>query len=192
MCKIASFHMILTRNVQSQDIPEIKRISDSLVVTSDSLNKSMGFYDYSLTLEQYKRRSNSNLFLVDYRNSELEGFCMAFDSEFVRELVKQEEELKKDVVFNHLASLNEDYVYIDQFAVKRPKSLIGNASACRLVDKIKEMSDDKESLIVAVAHYPWKNNIVIRFCKHQGAELVKEIGSREYIIFGVYRLGLLV
>jgi hypothetical protein len=178
------------RKVQMQDIPQIKALADSLVVTQDSQDSKIGFYDYSLTLEQYQKRCESDLFLVSCRDSELEGFCMAYDSEFVKRLVEREPSLREDVIFNYLGKLNEGYVYVDQLAVGRPKTFVGSASACQLIDKIKELSKGKGSLVAVVPHYPWKNSTAIRFHEHQGTRLVEEIGNKDKLVFGVYRLDL--
>ena len=54
------------RKVQTGDIPKIKAIADSLVITPDDRDKDMGFYDYSLTSEQYQRRSKSKSTATEY------------------------------------------------------------------------------------------------------------------------------
>ena len=90
------------RKVQASDIPKVKKLADSLVATSESKDRTSGFYDYRLTLEQYERRSESDLFLVGCSDSELEGFCMAYDLDFVRRLIEQEPQLRNDAIFNHL------------------------------------------------------------------------------------------
>jgi len=177
------------RKVQVQDIPQIKSIADSLVVTPETKEKDLGFYDYCLSREQYQRRMN-DFFLIGCRNSEIEGFCMAYDSEFIRRLVEQEPELQEDTIFKYLTSQQEDYVYIDQLAVRNPKTFSGSVCACGLVDRVKEMSRGKDSLIGVVPHFPWKNETAIRFHKHQGTELVDEIGQKDKIVFGVYRMSL--
>ena len=114
---------------------------------------------------------------------------MAYDSEFVRSLTQQEPQLKRDTIFNYLTNLNEEYVYIDQLAVKKLETFIGSISACRLTDKLKEMADGK--LIVGfIPHNPWKNHSSIKFFTHQEAKLCKEISSKDKIVFGVYTFSL--
>ena len=178
------------RKVQIGDIPQIKTIADSLVVTPKTKDKNFGFYDYCLNQEHYQRRTQSDLFLIGCINSEIEGFCMAYDSGFVKKLIGQEPQLKSDTIFQYLAGLQEDYVYIDQLAVRKPKTFLGSVCAYSLVDRVKEMSRCKDSLIGVVSHFPWRNEPAIRFCKHQGVKLIEEIGYRDKIIFGVYRLEL--
>src|SRR3989344_695811 len=117
------------RKVQVQDIPQIKTIADSLVVTSENQDRNFGFYKYSLTSEQYARRSESNLFLVVLDNSRLEGFCMAYYSEFIQRLIEQEPQLKENKIFRYLTEQQEDYVYIDQLAVRTPKTFLGGTYA---------------------------------------------------------------
>lgn len=178
------------RKVQKQDIQGIKEIADSLRVTFESRNRDSGFYNYCLTFEQYQRRSESGLFLVATCNWELEGFCMAYDSEFVKRLIAQEPQLKNDVVFNYLNNLSENYIYVDQIAVRQPKSYISRLSAYKLVNKLRELSLGNDAIIGVVPHYPWKNGSAIKFHEHLGTKLVREIGSQDKIVFGVYRKNL--
>lgn len=178
------------RKVQVQDIPQIKTIADSLVITSENQDRDFGFYKYSLTNEQYTRRSESNLFLVGLNNSRLEGFCMAYDSEVIQRLIEQEPQLRENEIFRYLSGQEEDYVYIDQLAVRKPKSFNGATCACELFERIKEGSIGKTSIQGIIPHSPWKNNSSIGFFTHQGAKLVKEIKGSEDITFGVYKLSL--
>ena len=176
------------RKVQIKDLPQIKSIADSLVVTSGDSGKNFGFYDYSLTTEQYERRSQSDLFLVVSQETNLEGFCMAYDSEFVRRLVKQEPQLNDDVIFRYLVELKERYVYIDQFAVRKPKTSAGNSASYELWTRLVEQSKNYHFMLGAIPHQPWRNEDSIRFFTKRGGNLIQEIGNK--IIFGVYRLEL--
>ena len=177
------------RKAQLSDIPQIKSIADSLVVTPEDREKDSGFYDYCLSGEQYKRRIN-DLFLVGTGNSRVEGFCMAYDSEFIRRLIEQEPELQEDTIFKYLTSQQENYVYIDQLAVRRPGSFVGSSYACGLFEKLREESEGRNSIIGTIPHIPWKNKSSIRFFTHKGAKLVDEIGQEDKIVFGVYRMSL--
>ena len=179
------------RKVQVQDIPQIKTIADSLVVTSENQDRNFGFYKYSLTSEQYARRSESNLFLVGLGNSKLEGFCMAYDSEFIQRLIEQEPQLRENEIFRYLTEQQEDYVYIDQLAVRKPKTFLGGTYACELFKRLKEKSEGHQSIQGISPHSPWKNKSSIGFFTHQGARLVKEIKGSEDIIFGAYKLDLI-
>ena len=181
------------RKVQTKNIPQIKELADSLVVTSKDADKKSGFYEYSLSEEQYRKRSESDLFFVGYSDSGLEGFCMAYDSDFVMRLVKQEPKLRDDAIFNYLTEQKEDYVYIDQFAVRRPKTIISRTYACRLFERLKENSEGNQSILGVIPHLPWKNETSIKFFTHQGGRLLKEIKDitkKNQIVFGVYRLKL--
>lgn len=178
------------KKVQTKDLQEIKAIADSLVVTPKEPHRKTGFYDYSLSGEQYTRRSRSDMFLVCCRNQRLEGFCMAYDSDFVRQLIDQEPKLREDVVFRYLSKQQEDYVYLDQLAVKKQGTFCGMACACELIDKLKGVSKEKKSIVGVIPHTPWANQPSINFFTHQGANLVREIGTEENIVFGVYKLDL--
>ncbi len=179
------------RKVQMRDIPQIKTVADSLVVTLENQDRDYGFYKYSLTNEQYARRSESDLFLVGLDNSRLEGFCMAYDSEFVLRLIEQEPQLRENEIFRYLTEQQEDYVYIDQLAVRSPKSFNGATCACELFDRIKEESRGKASIQGVSPHSPWKNKSSIEFFTHQGGRLIRELEGSEGIIFGAYRLDLI-
>ena len=178
------------RKVQTRDIHQIKKLADSLVVTSKNADEKLGFYDYSLNEEQYRTRSKSDLFFVGYSKSELEGFCMAYDSYFVRQLIEQEPQLREDTIFKYLMEQKEDFVYLDQLAVRKPKTFIGGAYACRLFERLKENSERNQSIQGVIPHLPWKNETSIKFFTHQGARLLKEITGKNQIVFGVYRLDL--
>jgi len=178
------------RKVQAEDITKIKKLADSLVVTPESENRNLGFYNYCLTLKQYKKRSESDLFLVGCSDSRLEGFCMAYDSDFVKELVEQEPRLRDDAIFNYLIAQQEDYVYIDQIAVRKPKTFIGGTYACGLFERLKKDSKGKQSIQGVISHNPWKNETSIKFFAHRGARLLKEITGKNQIVFGVYRFDL--
>ena len=178
------------RKVQARDISQIKTIADSLVVTSENQDRDFGFYKYSLTNEQYTRRSESDLFFVGLDNSRLEGFCMAYDSEFIQRLIEQEPQLRENEIFRYLSGQQKDYVYIDQLAVRKPKSFTGATCACELFERIKEVSRGKASIQGVIPHIPWKNNSSVGFFTHQGAKLVKEIKGSEGITFGAYKLSL--
>lgn len=179
------------RKVQMRDIPQIKSIADSLAVTSENQDRNYGFYKYSLTYEQYARRSESNLFLVGLDNSRLEGFCMAYDSEFVKRLVEQEPQLRENEIFRYLTEQQKDYVYIDQLAVREPKSFNGAIYACGLFERIRNESKGRTSIQGVIPHIPWKNKSSIGFSTHLGAKLVREIKGSEDIVLGVYRLDLI-
>lgn len=178
------------RNVLEKNLPEIKEIADSLLVSPETKNKEYGFYDYSLLLEQYRARMKSKHFLVAIKNSRLEGFCMAYDSDFIRQLVEQEPQLKNDAIFKYITAQQEDYVYIDQLAVRKPKTFIGRTYACKLFERLKEVSKGKQFIQGVIPHIPWKNESSISFFTHQGARLIKEIKGKKNIVFGIYRLDL--
>jgi len=178
------------RKVQARDIPQIKKLADSLVVTSKNADEKLGFYDYSLNEEQYRTRSRSDLFLVGYSDSELEGFCMAYNSDFVKKLVEHEPQLKDDAIFNYLVLQQESFVYLDQIAVRKPKTFIGSVCACSLVERLKEKSGGNQSIQWVIPHLPWKNETSIRYSTHQGGRLLKEITDKNQIVFGVYRFDL--
>ncbi|MBI2045225.1 hypothetical protein HYT23_04155 [Candidatus Pacearchaeota archaeon] len=178
------------RKVQTKDISQIKKLADSLVVTSKDADKKFGFYDYSLSEEQYRKRSESDLFFVGCGDSELGGFCMAYDSDFVKQLIEQEPQLRDDAVFNYFVKQREDFIYIDQLAVRKPKTFIGGAYACRLFERLKENSEGNQSIQGVIPHLPWKNETSIRSVTNQGARLLKEITGKNQIVFGVYRLDL--
>ena len=181
---------MIIRKVGIQDVQEIKRIADSLVVTSEREDRTSGFYDYCLTSEQYERRSNSNLFLVANRDSELEAFCMAYDSKFIRRLMEEEPRLREELVFDYLSRLSQDYIYLDQLAAKKPGSFTGSIAVCNLFNELRELAKNKEFMLGIIPHSPWKNRQSIRFANRQGFKLVDKIGSKEKILFGVYRLDL--
>lgn len=186
---ITTFSMKI-RKVQMQDIPQIKTIADSLVVTSENQYKNYGFYDYNLTNEQYAKRSKSDLFLVGLNNSILEGFCMAYDSQFIQRLIEQEPQLIENEIFRYLTEQQKNYVYIDQLAVREPKSFKGATCACELFNRIKGESRGKAYIQGVSPHIPWKNEFSIRFFSHQGARFIREIKGSEGLIFGVYQLDL--
>lgn len=176
------------RPVQNSDVTKIKEIADSLIVNPNETDKRTGFYDYSLTQEQYERRTESDFFLVGCNGPNLEGFCMAYDSDFVKEISEQEQYLENDTVFNYLQSLNTDYVYVDQFAVKNPRSFIGRKVSTLLFEELNSVSKEKESIIGVIPHSPWKNEYSVGFFSHQGAKLVDEIQNESELVFGVYRI----
>lgn len=176
------------RYVQISDTVKIKEIADSLVVNSNETNKRTGFCDYSLTQEQYERRTESDFFLVGDNRLNLEGFCMAYDSDFVRQLIEQEQSLENDTVFKYLQSLKSDYVYVDQFAVQKPRSFTGSKLSTLLFKELKSISKEKESIIGVIPHSPWKNEYSVGFFSHQGAKLVDEIQNESGLVLGVYRI----
>lgn len=178
------------RKVHVTDILEVKDMADSLVVTPEEKDKKTGFYDYYLTLEQYKRRSESDLFLVAHRGLKLEGFCIAYNSDFLRILSEKEPDIKENIIYRHLVELEEDYVYIDQLGVRKPRTYIGGLASCKLIDELRRLSMGKDCIFAAIPHEPWRNSPSINLFKHQGAELVKEIGDNDEIIFGFYKLDL--
>ena len=178
------------RKVQTRDIPQIKRLADSLVVTSKNADKKLGFCDYSLSEEQYRMRSRSGLFLVGCNNSELEGFCMAYNSDFVRRLVEQELQLRDDAIFNYFILQQEAFVYLDQIAVRKPKTFLGGIYAYELFERLKENSEGNQFIQGVIPHLPWKNETSIKFFTHQGGRLLKEITGKNQVAFGVYRLDL--
>lgn len=178
------------RRAKVSDVKSIKSLADALVVKKGEVDKTSGFYDYSLTSAQYLNRVSSPFFFVAENNGGLEGFCMAYDSRFVRKLAEQDASLKKDVIFKYLLSLIGNYVYADQLAVRQLKSYTGGLAACKLIDRLKEASSEKGALIGVVPHSPWKNEPAIKFHTHEGARLVEEIGTKGKIVFGVYRISL--
>lgn len=116
------------------DIKAIKEISDKLIVGADNSEKQFGFYEYSLSLEQYSRRIESSFFLVAESFRGLEGFCLAYDFIFLRDLVQKESKLLEDAVIKYLLEIPSPFVYIDQLGVKEPRTSIGNIAACRLLN----------------------------------------------------------
>ena len=178
------------RKVRIGDISQIKTIADSLVVTPKDKNKESGFYDYCLSSKQYRTRSRSDLFFVGCSDSELGGFCMAYNSDFVRRLVEQELQLRDDAIFNYFILQQEAFVYLDQIAVRKPKTFLGGIYAYELFERLKENSEGNQFIQGVIPHLPWKNETSIKFFTHQGGRLLKEITGKNQVVFGVYRLDL--
>ena len=179
------------RQAKILDIQSIKSLADALDVKSNELDKKTGFYDYSLTKNQYFNRIASPFFFVIENQIGLEGFCMAYNSEFAKILREQEPQLKGDVISNFLNNLNKDYVYVDQLAVRKPKTILGSLAAYKLMNKAIDETKKAgiSSVLGAVAHKPWENISAINFAKKFGFELKQEINSKG-IILGIYNLHL--
>lgn len=174
------------RNVSIQDITQVKAIADRLAVSTKNESRRTGFYDYPITISQYERRSESPLFLVSCRDSDVEGFCMAYDSNFIKRLIEKEPTLREDVVFKYLDGLEGDFVYLDQLAVKGVGTMGGSVVACNLVDRLIALSGGKKFIEGFIVHRPWKNEGSIKFFTHKGARLMGEVQS-DKIVFGIYR-----
>jgi hypothetical protein len=179
------------RKVKIKDIAKIKSLANSLVVKSGDEDKKTGFYEYSLTEEQYKKRSQSDLFFACLNNSNLEGFCMAYDYEFVRKLVEQEPKLKEDAILKYITKLPEKYAYIDQFAVRIPGTYQGNKAVYNLCSELIKRSKYLNYLVGAIPHKPWQNKLSKDFFIKRGAKLIGEVKGKNKIIFGIYKFELL-
>ena len=179
------------RRATISDIREIKSLADVLVVEPGNLSKVTGFYDYSLTEDQYSHRVLSPFFFIAESHKGLEGFGMAYNSEFAKKLTEQEPLLNEDALLGYLNQLRENYVYIDQLAVKEPGTNKSSLAAYLLINRIiNETRNSKiPYLLGAVSHKPWENVSAVRFAKKSGFELQQEINSRG-IILGVYKLSL--
>jgi len=179
------------RKAKVSDIGNIKSLADALVVRPNDLGKTTGFYDYSLTENQYLRRVESPFFFVAESQEGFEGFCMAYDSEFVRKLIEQEPQLREDAIFDYLNHLNEDYVYIDQLAVRELRTIRGGLTACNLINRIidETRTANIHSLLCAIAHKPWENISALKLAEKSGFKLQQEIDSKG-ILLGIYQLTL--
>lgn len=177
------------RQARVSDIESIKSLADSLAVSLGDSSRTSGFYNYSLTPRQYLNRISSPFFFIAENPGGLEGFCMAFNSQFVRRLMTQESQLERDAIFNYLGSLGVDYIYIDQFAVKKPRTPLGSLTAVALRERIiAETRKHKVPCILgAIVHQPWKNIDAIRFVKRSGFNLNREVNSSG-ILLGLYQL----
>jgi hypothetical protein len=177
------------RQAKVLDIPSIKSLADALSVKSNGLDKKTGFYDYLLTKDQYFNRITSPFFFVAENKIGLEGFCMAYNFRFVKILREQESSLKGDTISDFLNNLSEDYVYIDQLAARKPKTIGGSLAVYKLMDKTIDETKKAgiSSILGAVAHNPWKNISAINFAKKLGFELQQEVNSKG-VILGIYKL----
>lgn len=170
-------------DVTPKDIKEIKRIADSLIVFPNQ-EKQTGFYDYSLSLEDYQKRIGSELFFLARNSKKIEGFCMAYTEEFIRKLIERDTHLRKDNIFDYMVK-RENIIYIDQFAVSNPMAL-GNRTAIELWEEFLKRRG-KKTCYGVIPHSPWKNKKSEAFFTHQGGQLVDKI-EQDNISFGVYRL----
>lgn len=178
------------RQIRAEEVAEVESLAHSFIVRPRE-DKPFGFYDYTLSREQYMLRARSPFFLVARDEKELEGFCMAYDSEFVRRLIEQETRLREEVIFGYLNQCQDNYVYLDQFAVRKPGTFGGSITACSLLETLRQLSLGRKFIQGVIPHKPWRNQNSIRFFTHRGGEFVQEIGDKNKIVFGVYRLDLI-
>jgi len=179
------------RKARTFDVKKIKSLADTLVVGPNDSNKISGFYNYSLNELQYLNRIFSYFSYVAETKEELEGFCIAYDTDFLQDLMKRDDRLKGDSISKYLIELNKPIVYIDQLAVREPSTTIGSLAAFYLRENLKD--DAKKSGIIsilcAVPHKPWKNILSVRFCKKSNFEFQQEIDSNG-VTLGIYKLNL--
>jgi hypothetical protein len=179
------------RKARTFDVNRIKSLADALAVGPNDSNKISGFYNYSLNGQQYLNRIFSYFSYVAESKEELEGFCMAYDTDFLQDLIKREDKLKDDSISKYLVELNTPLVYIDQLAVREPGTTIGSLAAYYLRENLTD--DAKKSgipsILCAVSHKPWKNILSIRFCKKSNFEFQQEINSNGTTL-GIYKLNL--
>jgi len=179
------------RQAKVLDIESIKSLADALVVKSGDSNKTTGFYDYSLTESQYFNRITSPFFFVVESQGGLEGFCMAYDSEFLRKLTKKESGLMEDAILKYLFELNPLWVYIDQLAVRKPGTVTGSLAVYNLGNNVIDETIKARipSLLCAIVHKPWENISALKIVRKYGFELQQEVNSKE-ILLGIYKLAL--
>jgi len=182
---------IQIRQAQVSDISSIQSLANCLVVKSRDLGKTTGFYNYFLTENQYFNRIASPFFFVAENQDGLEGFCMGYDSEFLRALTEKEKELRGDVILNCLLELNPPWVYVDQFAVREPGTVTGSLIAYNLRNSVidETRKANIHSILGAVVHKPWENTSAVKFVKKSGFQLQQEVESKG-ILFGIYQLNL--
>lgn len=178
------------RSAKISDIDYVKSLADSLAVKPGE-NKTSGFYNYPLTKFQYLNRLKSPFFFISENGSGLEGFCMAYDSAYLKRLKDVELDLEQDSVSNYLSKLEVPFVYIDQLAIKAPGTFMGSLAAHNLrnyiMDEVKKagISD----IFAAVSHAPWKNVSAVRFVKKSDFNFQEEIDSNG-VTLGIYKLKL--
>jgi len=172
-----------------EDIEKIKSLADSWIVKS--LDARTGFFEYCLDLEQYKKRIENEFFLTGKKMSELVGFCLAYDCSFIEHLKNKEPLLKKDTVFSYLLN-KENYVYIDQLAVKNPGSFINSKTAILLEKNICDLSLQKglNTVILACCLSPWINKPTIKTIEHLGYKQIDVLKSKN-VILGIYEKNLI-
>ncbi|MEK6918985.1 MAG: hypothetical protein AABW73_03005 [Nanoarchaeota archaeon] len=176
---------MVIKKAAETDLSEVKLLADSLLVDSPSSDQDAGFYCYSLSLDQYKRRLESPLFLVSSQPSVLGGFCLAYDRAFTNRLRGKETTLSDDPVFNFLSDLSGDFVYIDQLAVKGRDKLVGMRTVHGLVRALRS-SVDGRVVIGAISHGPWKNERAIRFSAARGGRVIGEVTTLSGITLGMH------
>ena len=179
------------RQANILDIKSIKSLADTLAVNSSDSKKITGFYNYPLNETQYFNRITSPFFFVAESQKGLEGFCMAYNSKFLKALVKKESGLKEDTLLKYLSELHLPLVYIDQLAVREPETIVGSLTAYNLRNKI--IGETKRlgisNILGVVAHKPWKNILAVKFCEKSGFEFQQEVNSKG-ILLGIYKLNI--
>ena len=178
--------MVIIRKPVLKDVEEIRKISLSRCITSDSKERS-GLIDYSVpTISKYSERILKGQFYVaeDTSLSKLVGFMDCFPNEILKEV------FGNNHLINHIINIEKrPFAYSNTIALLR--NYEGKGISSKLLRETLINLDKKYlSLWGAIVHKPKANEGSIKFSERKGFKFQQEFAMPKGSIFGIYRKSL--
>ncbi len=161
------------RQAQEKDIPEVKKIIDSLQVTRKQPNwkeKETGFFEYNKTEQELTSLLNPYFLVAEEK--EILGFALGW----------------KNKLFHK--PTGENKLYLDMLAVKKPGSKEFEGIAAKLFDKFLNLAKEEKikKITCHVPKKPWENKKSTKFIEKRKFKKIKEINTENNIILGEHQL----
>jgi N-acetylglutamate synthase-like GNAT family acetyltransferase len=160
---------MMIRESEEKDIPEIKKMIDSLQVSRKQANwqkKDTGFFEYTKTEEELKSLLNPYFLVAEEKD--ILGFSLAGSNRLFNEPIKQKG------------------LYWDMLAVKEP----GKGTASELFKHFLNLAkkNEAEKITALIPEKPWKNKKSPEFIKKKGFKRIGHVETGENITLGEYQL----
>ena len=172
------------RRAELSDAGSMVSIASAVNIERSSTLGS-GLVEYRLSEEDYKRRIEGNP-LAFVAATPVAGFILSYYSDFLRTLCESDERARSDEIIEFVSQLEGHFVYADQLCVL-PK-FQGQGIAFDLYEHslTRIRKDGIPVLYGAIAHAPWRNEVLLGSSRKRGYRLITEITAASGLTFGIY------
>lgn len=165
------------RHVKRKDVDELFHLFQSVAVKQVDLSRTSvpksGFYEYTLSFEEFSQRAASPRTLVIEGGGRIVAYMISYSLDFARSF-----DNFQDPVLMRLGNLDGSVTYHDQLYLEQgmPHHL-----ASRLFYKMDTIAEGEKApgVITAVPLAPWKNESSTKLVGYQGFKLTGQVQEPE-------------